>query len=318
MKRYILIRLIYAFLILFGAVVITFTMVRLLPGDPIRAAMQQNVNLKDDTVIKEMRARYHLDKPVPVQFVKWLSAFVKGDWGISLSSGQKVTDMFFQRLPVTLELFVLATFWAWILGFPLGIISAFRRNTWLDVSITSVSILGISIPAFFEAIILIYLLAVIYPIFPPSGYVPFFEDPVANLLHVALPTFIMGTQSAGALARYVRSSLLEVLGQDYIRTARAKGFREKAVIIRHAAKPAMIPVVTVVGLSWGYLIGGSFIIELMFAIPGVGRMGLDAVFSRDFPVLMAVTIMISTNVLLANLLVDIIYGYLDPRVRVHA
>lgn len=227
MKRYILIRLVYAFFILFGAVVITFVMVRLLPGDPIRAAMQQNMNLKDETVVEEMRAKYHLDKPVPVQFVKWLTAFVKGDWGTSLSSGQKVTDMFFQRLPVTLELFVLATFWAWILGFPLGIISAFRRNTWLDVSITSVSILGISIPVFFEAIILIYLLAVIFPIFPPSGYVPFFEDPVSNLLHVALPTFIMGTQSAGGLARYVRSSLLEVLGQDYIRTARAKGFRKR-------------------------------------------------------------------------------------------
>jgi peptide/nickel transport system permease protein len=317
MKRYILIRLIYALFILFGTVVITFVMVRLLPGDPIRAAMQQNMDLNDESVVEEIRAKYHLDKPVPVQFVKWLGAFVKGDWGISLSSGQKVTTMFFRRLPVTLELFILATFWAWILGFPLGIISAFRRNTWLDVSITSVSIVGISIPVFFEAIILIYFLAVIYPVLPPSGYVPFFEDPVSNLLHVAMPTFIMGTQSAGGLARYVRSSLLEVLGQDYIRTARAKGFREKAVVIRHAAKPAMIPVATIIGLSWGYLIGGSFIIELMFAIPGVGRMALDAVFSRDFPVLMAVTIMITSNVLLANLLVDILYGYLDPRVRVH-
>jgi peptide/nickel transport system permease protein len=280
--------------------------------------MQQNVDLKDESIVEEMRAKYGLDKPVPVQFVKWVTSFMKGDWGISLSSGQKVKDMFFQRLPVTLELFILATFWAWILGFPLGIISAFKRNSWLDVSITSVSIIGISIPVFWEAILLIYLLAVIFPIFPPSGYVPFFEDPLSNLRHVALPTFIMGTQAAGGLARYVRSSLLEVLGQDYIRTARAKGFREKAVIIRHAAKPAMIPVMTIIGLSWGYLIGGSFIIELMFAIPGVGRMGLDAVFARDFPVIQAVLLMVSINVLMANLLVDISYGYLDPRVRVHA
>ena len=318
MKRYILIRIIYSIFILFGTVVIAFVMVRLLPGDPIRAAMQQNLDLRDETVIQEMRARYALDKPIPVQFVKWLTAFVKGDWGISLSSGQKVKDMFFRRLPITLELFVLATFWSWILGFPLGVISAFKRNTWLDVSITSVSILGISIPVFWEAILLIYLFAVVFPIFPPSGYVPFFEDPLKNLLSVALPTFIMGTQSAGALARYVRSSLLEVLGQDYIRTARAKGFRQKAVIIRHAAKPAMIPIVTIIGISWGYLVAGAFIIELMFAIPGIGRMALDAVFARDFPVIQAVLIMVSINVLLANLLVDIAYGYLDPRVRVQS
>jgi peptide/nickel transport system permease protein len=318
MKRYILIRIIYSLFILIGSVVIVFVMIRLLPGDPIRAAMQQNVDLKDDTVIQEMRAKFSLDKPVHIQFVRWAADFMQGDWGTSLSSGQKVTDMFFRRLPVTLELFILATFWSWILGFPLGVISAFKRNTWLDVSITSVSIIGISIPVFWEAILLIYLFAVIFPIFPPSGYVPFFEDPINNLLSVALPTFIMGTQSAGGLARYVRSSLLEVLGQDYIRTARAKGFKQKAVIIRHAAKPAMIPIVTVIGMSWGYLVAGTFIIELMFAIPGVGRMGLDAVFARDFPVIQAVLIMVAINVLLANLLVDIAYGYLDPRVRVQS
>jgi peptide/nickel transport system permease protein len=318
MIRYIVVRIIYSLFILMGTMIIAFVMVRMLPGDPIRAAMQQNVDLKDDTIVLEIRAKYGLDKPIPVQFAMWLGDFVKGEWGVSLSSGQKVWDMFFRRLPITLELFLLSTFWAWALGFPLGIFSAFNRNTWMDVSITGISILQLSIPVFWEAILLIYFLAIIFPIFPPSGYVPFFEDPLSNLLHVAMPTFVMGTAAAGGLARYVRSSLLEVLGQDYIRTARAKGFREKAVILRHAAKPSLIPIVTIIGLSWGGLMGGSFIIELMFAIPGVGRMGLDAVFARDFPVLQAVMVIVSANVLLANLLVDILYGYLDPRVRVQS
>jgi peptide/nickel transport system permease protein len=226
-------------------------------------------------------------------------------------------DMFLTRLPVTLELFLGATFWAWIIGFPVGIVSALRRNSPLDATLTTSAIIGVSIPAFWEGIVFIYVFAVILRIFPPSGYVPFFEDPWENIRSVIMPTFIMGTQSAGLLARYVRSSLLEVLGQDYIRTARAKGLKERAVIATHAFKPAMIPVATVIGLSWSYLVAGSFIVEFMFAIPGLGRMGVDAVFARDFPVLQAVLIIVALNVLLVNLIVDLAYGYLDPRVRLH-
>lgn len=316
MKQYIIVRIFYSILILAGVTVITFVMVRVLPGDPIRAAMQQNVDLSDASIVDEVRARYGLDRPVHVQFYIWLRDFVKGDWGISLSSGDKVTAMFWRRLPVTLELFVLTTIWVWILGVPLGIISALRRNSWLDFFITGISIAGLSIPVFWEAIILIYLLAIIFPILPPSGYVPFFEDPIQNLILVAMPTFVMSTQIAGGLARYVRSSILEVIGQDYIQTARAKGLRERAVLYKHAAKPAMLPILTLVGMSWGGILGGAFFIELMFAIPGLGRMGLDAVFSRDFPIIQAVVIVGAINVLLANLLTDLAYGYLDPRIRV--
>jgi peptide/nickel transport system permease protein len=164
---------------------------------------------------------------------------------------------------------------------------------------------------------MIYVFAVFLRILPPSGYVPFFESPWENLVSVAMPTFVMGTHAAGLLARYVRSSLLEVLGQDYIRTARAKGLRERAVLIGHAAKPAMIPVVTILGLAWAFMVGGNFIVEYIFAIPGLGRMGIMAVFSRDFQVLQAYLIVVALNVLLANLAVDLTYGYLDPRVRVH-
>lgn len=316
MKQYIFRRLLYAFIILMGVIVITFIMVRILPGDPIRAAMQANIDISEDSMIDEVRARYGLDRAMHVQFFLWLRDFIKGDWGESLFSGEKVTDMFWRRVPVTLELFVFATIWAWLFGIPLGIISALKRNTWLDATFTTISVIGISIPVFWEAILFIYLFAVVLKILPPSGYVPFFDDPWGNLQCIIMPTFVMGTQAAGGFARYIRSSLLEIMGQDFIRTARAKGLTEKLVIMRHAIKPAMIPLVTIVGMSWAGLIGGSFIIELMFAIPGVGRMGLDAVFSRDFPVIQGTLIVISINVLLMNLLVDVVYGYLDPRVRI--
>jgi peptide/nickel transport system permease protein len=224
--------------------------------------------------------------------------------------------MFLRRLPVTLELFFGATLWSLAIGIPTGIVGALKRNSALDMFLTAGSILGVSIPSFWEAIVLIYLLAVVFPIVPPSGYIPFTEDPLLNLKAMLLPTFVLGTQSGGLLARYVRSSLLEVLGQDYIRTARAKGLSEGALVVKHALKPGMIPVVTVVGLSWGGMLAGAFFVEVIFAIPGLGRMGVDAIFQRDFPVIQATLIVVSLNVLLVNLMVDILYGYLDPRVRV--
>jgi len=288
-----------------------------MPGDPIQAAAMINTDLANPEIMKDLRVKFGLDKPYHEQYIIWLVDFAKGDWGFSLGSGEEVLEMFLRRLPVTLELFIGATFWSFIIGFPFGIIAALRRNSWLDASLTTTSIIGVSIPVFWEGIVFIYLFAVILPIFPPSGYVPFSESPWENLLSVAMPTFVMGTQTAGLLARYVRSSLLEVLGQDFIRTARAKGLREKAMLIRHAARPALLPVVTVIGLSWGYMVAGSFLVEYMFAIPGLGRMGVNAVFARDFPVIQATLVIVALNVLLANLTVDLIYGYLDPRVRVN-
>lgn len=317
MKTYIIKRLFYGLIILFLVSILVFVMARLLPGDPIRAALGQNMDRTDESVLADLRAKYGLDKPLYMQYVFWLRDFVQGDWGSSLGTGDLVLDMFLRRFPVTLELFAGAVFWSFLIGFPLGIISALRRNTYLDASLTTTAIIGVSIPSFWEGIVFIYLFAVIWPLFPPSGFVPFSENRWENIQSIVMPTFIMGTQTAGLLARYVRSSLLEVLGQDYIRTARAKGLRERMVVIRHALKPALIPVVTVIGLSWGYLVAGSFIVEFMFAIPGLGRMGVDAVFARDFPVIQATLIVVALNVLLANLLVDIIYGYLDPRVRLH-
>ena len=316
MGKYIGIRLLHALVILAIVVVLVFIIARIIPGDAIMAAMAGSVDLHDPSVVARVKEQYGLDQPIPVQFVVWLGEFLRGDWGTSIGTGQKVLDMFVQRLPVTLELFIGATLWSIAIGIPAGIIGALKRNSTADIVVTAGAIVGVSIPAFWEAIVLIYLLAVLLPIFPPSGYVPFSENPLLNLRAMVLPTFVLGTHSGGLLARYVRSSLLEVLGQDYVRTARAKGFSEAAVIARHALKPGMIPVVTVIGLSWGGLLAGAFFVEIIFAIPGLGRMSVDAIFQKDYPVMQATLIVVSLNVLLVNLLVDILYGYLDPRVRV--
>jgi peptide/nickel transport system permease protein len=317
MRKYILERLIYSIILLFLVSILIFTLVRLLPGDPVSFAAMANSDLADKTIMAELRARYGLDKPIYTQYIIWLKDFVQGQWGKSIGSGEPVMSMFLDRLPVTVELFLGATFWSFLIGFPVGIIGALRRNSPLDAFLTTSSIIGVSIPAFWEGIVFIYLFAVIFQIFPPSGYVPFFESPGDNILSVFLPTFIMGTGSAGLLARYVRSSFLEVMGQDFIRTARAKGVKGPGVIRKHAFKPAMLPVVTVIGLSWAQLVSGAFIVEFMFAIPGLGRMGIDAVFARDFPVLQVVLVIVALNVLLMNLFVDLLYGVLDPRVRVN-
>ena len=316
MRKYILERLVYTVILLFMVSILIFVMVRMLPGDPVSFAAMANSDLADKTIMAELRARYGLDKPIYTQYVIWLKDFVQGKWGKSIGSGEPVMAMFLDRLPVTFELFVGATFWAWIIGFPVGIIGALRRNTKLDAFLTTGSIIGVSIPAFWEGIVFIYVFAVIFQIFPPSGYVAFFENPWENFLSVMMPSFIMGTGSAGLLARYVRSSFLEVFNQDFIRTARAKGANEQRVIRKHAFKPSMLPVVTVIGLSWAHLVSGAFIVEFMFAIPGLGRMGVDAVFARDFPVLQVVLVIVALNVLLMNLLVDLTYGMLDPRVRI--
>jgi peptide/nickel transport system permease protein len=316
MGRYIGIRLAHALVILAIVVVLVFVIARLIPGDAIMAAMAGSVDLHDPEVVARVRHQFGLDQPILLQFAVWIGQFVRGDWGTSIGTGEKVLDMFLHRLPVTLELFVGATVWSVVIGIPAGIVGALKRNSAADVFVTTAAIVGVSIPAFWEAIVLIYLLAVLVPLFPPSGYVPFSENPLLNLRAMVLPTFVLGTHSGGLLARYVRSSLLEVLGQDYIRTARAKGFSEAAVIGKHALKPSMIPVVTVIGLSWGGLLAGAFFIEVIFAIPGLGRMSVEAIFQKDFPVMQATLIVVSLNVLLVNLLVDVLYGYLDPRVRI--
>jgi peptide/nickel transport system permease protein len=315
MHLYIARRLLHSIIVLFLVSVFIFVMVRLIPGDPVRAMMETNVDITDQKVVDETRAQYRLDRPVPAQFCEWVWHFLRGDWGTSLQTGETVLGMFWLRLPITLELFFGATLWAWVLGFPLGIISALKRNSAVDVSLTSIALMGISIPSAWEGILLIYLLAVHFRILPPSGFIRFLDDPWLHFESLVMPTFVMGTHAAGLIGRFVRSSLLEVLSQDYIRTAIAKGLSRRVVIQKHAGRPALIPVATVIGLGWGHLLAGAFMVEYIFAIPGLGRMGVDAIFARDFPVIQVMLMAVGVNVLGANIAVDLLYGYLDPRVR---
>ena len=317
MHQYIAKRLLYSLIILLLVILIVFILVRLIPGDPIRAAMQQNVDLTDQKIVEEVRSQYGLDKPIHIQFCIWFWDLIRGDWGKSLQTGETVLSMFWKRLPVTLELFVGATFWAWIIGFPIGVISALKRNSITDASLTSVALIGVSIPSFWEGILFIYLFAVYFRILPPSGFFYIFEDPWFHIKSLIMPTFVIGTHTAGLLGRYVRSSLLEVLNEDYIRTAIAKGLPRRIVIQKHAGRPAMIPVATVISLSWGHFLAGAFLVEYIFAIPGLGRMGVEAIFARDFPVIQATLMAVALNVLFINLAVDILYGFLDPRIRLH-
>jgi len=317
MIYYITERLLYSFLLLFFISILIFSLVRLMPGDPIQAASMMNMDFANKEIIKELRQQFGLDKPLYLQYLLWLRDFFKGDWGISFGSGEKVLSMFIRCLPVTLELFFAAMIWSTIIGFPFGIISALKRNSWLDVFFSTTAVFGVSIPVFWESIVLIYIFGVYFQILPPSGYVSFYESALDNFLCILMPGFVMGTHGAGLLSRYIRSCLLDVLSQDYIRTARAKGLHEITILAKHAAKPALIPVITIMGLSWSYVIVGSFFVEYIFALPGLGRMAANAIFARDFPVIQALLFIAAWNIVFMNFIIDIIYGFLDPRININ-
>jgi len=317
MIYYITERLLYSFLLLFFISILIFSLVRLMPGDPIQAASMMNMDFANKEIIKELRQQFGLDKPLYMQYLFWLRDFFKGDWGISFGSGEKVLAMFMRCLPVTLELFFASMIWSTIIGFPFGIISALKRNSWLDVFFSTTAVFGVSIPVFWESIVLIYIFGVYFQILPPSGFVSFYESPLDNFLCILMPGFVMGTHGAGLLSRYIRSCLLDVLSQDYIRTARAKGLYEIAILSKHAAKPALIPVITIMGLSWSYVIVSSFFVEYIFALPGLGRMAANAIFARDFPVIQALLFIAAWNIVFMNFIIDIIYGFLDPRININ-
>jgi len=297
-------------------VVVSFTAVQMMPGDALLAALEATGEPVDSRGLDAVRKLYGQDGTAWDQFWRWLGKFVRGDWGLSMGSGQAVLHMFLQRAPVTLELFFGGLLWALAIGVPIGMVCAFKRGSALDTWLSGGSLVGIALPPTFEALALIYLFAVIFKILPPSGYTPFSVDPWANIQAMLMPTFVVGSHLAGVLARYVRSSLLDNLRQDFIRTARSKGLSEVEILFRHAVKPSMIPIVTVLGFAFGGMLAGAVIIEVIFALPGVGRMAFNAIFEKDFPVIQALLVITAINVLVVNFLVDIAYAALDPRIRI--
>jgi len=291
--------------------ILVFSLLHLAPGDPVDMIVGEDRPGPD--VIAAIRAQYGFDDPLPVQYLRWASHAAVGDLGYSYRSRQPVTHLIFERLPATLELSVLSILLGLAIALPLGIVAALRRGTWIDAAASVIAALGISMPAFWIGILLIYLFALALRWLPPSGYVSPAEDLVANLRLMVLPVITLGVGYGAMLTRYVRASMLECLGLDFVRTARAKGLAESRVVVGHVLRSALIPIVTVIGIETGRLLGGAVLTETIFALPGMGRLAVDAILSRDFPTMQGAVLFMALGVLLANLVVDLLYGVLDPR-----
>lgn len=312
MTRYLLQRLVTTLPVLFGVSLITFGLLRFIPGDPIQVMLGPEVL---GNRAQELRQLYGLDRPWYIQYVEWLGRAIQGNLGTSLRTGLPVTDSIFERLPVTTELTVLGMLIGLLIGLPLGILAAQKRGSRTDSLLTSVSLLGISIPNFWLATLMTLTFSLALRWLPPIGYVPFTENPFDNLRHLLMPSIALGLPLGATIMRFARSSLLEVFGQDYVRTARAKGLNQGQVVVRHALRNALIPVITIIGIQVGRLLGGAVIIEQIFALPGLGRYTFDAISMRDYPVVQGTVLVFTVVFIAVNLLVDVLYGFIDPRIK---
>lgn len=312
MAIYVLRRVVYLVPVIFIISILTFTLMVLLGPDPGRAILGLEADAQSVAVInREMGA----DKPLVPRYFSWMGRALHGDLGISFRSRQSVTTLIAQRLPVTAELGLMAMAIALLIALPVGIISALKPNSIFDTVGTFFAVLGVAVPNFWLGLILVLIFALALGWFPAIGFVPFTKDPLANLKGMLLPAFALGTAEAAVLTRMTRSSLVEVLSQEYIVTARAKGLTEQTVVLLHALKNSLIPVVTILGLQIGRILGGTVIIETVFALPGMGRLGVDSIFFREFMVVQGVVLVLALGALVGNLLADLAYGYLDPRIK---
>ena len=299
---------------LLGVVLITFVLMRAVPGDVVTNLVGLEGNVSPERMA-EMRRMFGLDLPIHLQFGQWFGAVLQGDLGSSLRTSRPIVQDLLLRFPVTLELTFLSLLIALVIAVPLGILAAVRRGSVVDFLVSVFALLGLSIPGFFLGILLILLFSLRLGWLPPAGYVALQESVLQNLKNMILPSLSLGLVLAAAITRIVRSSMLEVLNRDYIRTARAKGLSERIVTYRHALRNALIPVITVVGLQFGTLLGGAVIIEQVFSLPGVGRFALEGINLRDYPVVQGAVLLIAAAFILVNLLVDVIYSLIDPRIR---
>ena len=313
LREYIIRRVIISFITIFVVSAIIFFVMRLIPGDPllIWIGFEEYDPLLYDILLK----KFGLDKPLIVQYGNWLWGALHGDLGNSILVQRPVLPDLLRRLPISIELIGLSLVIALCVSVPSGIISAVKRDTKTDYAARIFALTGISLPEFFIGVLLILIFAIYLRVLPPSGYVNFFSDPLQNLKYMLLPAIALGYPRAAVLSRLIRSSMLEVLQADYVRTARSKGLVERLVIYKHALKNALIPPVTMLGLQVGYLIGGSIIVEIIFAIPGIGSFGMASLLNRDYPRVQGFILVASTVFILASLIVDIIYAYLDPRIK---
>jgi peptide/nickel transport system permease protein len=297
---------------LFLVSVLIFLLQQLLPGDPATVmAGEEN----DPEVIAQIRARYRLDQPIPVQYLYWIAGVFQGDLGESMRLKTPVLDLILQKLPVTLQLATMAMVIALVIGVTAGVISAVKKDTAWDYAVNVVALWGISTPNFWLGIMLIYLFAVTLGWLPASGYVSPFEDWRQSLATTIMPAFVLGNSIAGVIMRHTRSAMLQALQSDYVRTARAKGLSERAVVLKHAMRNALTPVITLGALEFGTLLSGAVLTEQIFTIPGFGKLIVDAVFNRDYAVVQGVVLVTATTYILLNLLADLGYILVNPRLR---
>lgn len=317
MGRYILRRILISIPVLFGITIVTFTFANLAPGDPVTAMIDPMIGLEPGDIYA-LKESLGLNKPIPVRYVIWLREILSGNLGFSYVSHRSVATMIVERLPQTLQLMVTAMIISMILGVSLGIYAAFHQYSILDNLFTLLVFIGISVPSFFFALLAIYTFALRIPLFPSSGMVEPLttRDPIIDrLYHLVLPAAVLGIEGIAGYLRYTRASVLEVMRQDYVTTARAKGVTERVLRLRHVLRNALLPLVTIAGLSLPGLIGGALFIETLFSWPGMARLAIDATLGRDYPVIMGVGLISATMVLLSNLIADILYTIVDPRIR---
>jgi len=316
MAAYIIRRLIQSLVVFLLVTMAVFFVIRLLPGDPILVLMSpEEMGRTTEAQIAALRHEFGLDRPLGVQYVYWLSDVVRGDLGVSVLFRTDVTSEVLRRLPITLHLGLLAIIISSILGIILGVASAVRRGGWIDTVVTVLANLGITVPSFWLGILLIYLFALYFRLLPVYGYTSPFGNFWMSTRQMIMPVFCLSVFPLATVARQTRSSMLEVMGQDYIRTAKSKGLTERMVVARHALKNALIPIVTLTGISFRNVLGGAVIIETVFNIPGLGRLGVSSIITKDYAIVQGVVLVMVTAVLLINLAIDLSYSFLDPRVR---
>ncbi|KAB1916246.1 MULTISPECIES: ABC transporter permease [unclassified Micromonospora] len=313
MARYLLTRAWHSALTLLLSTVVVFLGVRALPGDPALALAGED---RSPEALEAIRHHYGLDQPLPIQFAQYVGRVAQGDFGVSIRTGIPVSSMLTTALPVTVELSLLAILLAAALGVGAGVLAAVRRGRPAEWLANGLALVGLSVPHFWLGLLAILYLSVAAGLFPASGFVPLLQDPAGNLHHIVLPAVILGTGLAAIIMRQTRSAMLEALSSDHVRTAKAKGLRPRAVITRHALRNSLIVVVTIVGLQLGGLISGAVVTEQIFGLPGFGKMTIDAVFQRDYPVIQAVVLLTATAYIVINFLVDLLYSVIDPRIRV--
>jgi len=311
MTTYVLRRLLLMLPVAFLVTVGVFMLIHLTPGDPALIVLGED---RSPQAIAQVHEQLGLDKPLYDQYLIWLGHIAHGDLGRSITTHQPVAIAIGERLPATVELGLAALLWSLIVAIPLGTIAAVRRGSIADQLATGISVGGVSIPNFFIGIVLIFVLSVSWRLFPFGGYVAFAADPFENLRHIVLPAIALGTAGTAINMRFTRSSMIEVLNNDYIRTAMAKGASWRRVVFIHALKNALIPVVTIVGLQIGGIIEGAVVTETVFTWPGVGRLAVESIFNRDYTVVQGIVLLAAFSYMVANLLVDLVYGWLDPRI----